>query len=107
MQIIGIRPDSTFRVPSDWFLVNSEFEPGRDPTTGGPLMVVHDNTDVHADDYLLDHDQTSPTYRQVIRASTPAHHMHLARTARRFMQAVGAAALEAGAKALEAGEDSQ
>ena len=107
MQIIGIRPDSTWRVPGDWFMVNQEFAPGHDPTTGGPIMVVHDHTDVHADGYMVDHDPQSQTYRQVILASTPAHNVHLARTARRFMQAAAAAALEAGAKALEAGGDPQ
>ena len=108
MQIIGLRPTSTFRVPADWYLVKPRFAPGVDPTTGGPVVVVHDNTDTHAEGYLVDHDPNSPSHRQVIKAAKPEHHAHLARTVGAALghiaREAGAAALEAGAQALEAGE---
>lgn len=81
MQIIGIRPYSAFRVPADWYMQKRDFMPGLDPTTGGPVAVVHDHTDIHAEGYLVDLDPNSPSYRQVIRATTDAHHAHIARTA--------------------------
>lgn len=111
MQIIGLRPTSAFRVPADWFMVKPRFAPGVDPTTGGPVVVVHDNTDTHAEGFLVDHDPRSPSYRQVIRAETPAHHQHLARTVGAALghiaREAGAAALEAGARAISAPEDAQ
>ena len=102
MQIIGIRIDSTWRVPSDFYVTKSRYEPGIDPTTGGPVAVVHDHSDVHAEGFLVDTDPASPTHRQVIRATTPAHHAHLART---VGAAMGRLARRAGAAALEAGAD--
>ncbi len=44
-EIIGTRPDSAFRVPSDYFERKPKFAPGVDPTTGGPCRVVEPGTD--------------------------------------------------------------
>ena len=109
MQIIGTRADSTWRVPADWYMQKQRFAPCIDPTTGGPVAVVHDHSDVHFEGYLVDTDQTSPTYRQVIQARTQAHHDHLARTVGqafgRLARAGGHVARVAGAAAVEAGAD--
>lgn len=66
MQIIGTRPHSTWRVPANWYVMKTRFPPGVDPTTGGPVCVVYDNTDEPAG-FMIDCDPDSQTYRQAIR----------------------------------------
>jgi hypothetical protein len=43
-QLIGKRTGSTFRVPGDYFASKPKLAV-QDPTTGGPLLVVHRGTD--------------------------------------------------------------
>jgi len=76
MQIIGARAGSSFRVNADYFEEKPAFTPGVDPTTGGPVMVVNDNTDDPASApngqrYVVDCDPASNTYRRVILVGQP------------------------------------
>jgi len=103
MQIIGIRAGSTWRVPADWYVAKPRYTPGVDPTCGGPVAVVHDNTDTHAEGYLVDHDPGSPTYRAVIQATTDDHHNHLRRTVGALAGALGHLARDAAIGAIAGG----
>lgn len=76
MQIIGSRPESTFRVPSDYFEEKTAFMPGVDPTTGGPCTVVDDYSDTPAKSaagmkWVVDIDPDSRTFRKVVQVKDP------------------------------------
>lgn len=66
MEIIGTRPYSAFRVDAGYFK-DRPWLGLRDLHTNGPLAVVEDYTDNVLEDYALDYDADSPTYRQVIK----------------------------------------
>lgn len=65
MQIIGTRPHSGFRAGPEFYIHNHHYHPGIDPHTGGPVAVVDDWTDDVREDYMVDTDPQSPTFRHV------------------------------------------
>lgn len=66
MQLIGTRPNSTWRVSADFYQRKQRYTPGVDPQTGGPVAVVYDWTDNPVPGYRLDTNPDSRTFRQVI-----------------------------------------
>lgn len=76
MQIIGSRPNSSFRVNDQYFVQRTWMTPGQDPTSGGPLKIVEDWTDDppvarQGHHWVLDVDPNSNTYRQCVQVPLP------------------------------------
>lgn len=67
MQILCTRSSCSFRVHDRYFVDKTRFQVGICPVDGGPLKVVHNDTDNEAN-AQLDKDPNSSTYRRVIGA---------------------------------------